>query len=149
MTFARLLKSMGYSMFSSRPRGLQIAQLRRYLEDGGDVHARDAHGWTLLHHAADNCEPDAVRLLASRGADVNAREPSRGYAPLHLAVDVDCNTTSRDGRRAADLPTTQALIECGADETIADCDGKVPRDTAIAYGPAETAMYDAISRLKS
>jgi len=63
---------------------------------------------------------------------------------LHLAVDSDMDSSSRDGRRATELPTVQALIELGADETVRAADGETPRDVAIHYG--QEILYDSLLR---
>lgn len=42
------------------------------LEDGFDVNSRHELGWTALHVAAVNGKDDILKLLISKGADVNA-----------------------------------------------------------------------------
>ena len=150
MTLERLLsRSYGKestSFWRGGPRGLTLEDVGRYLDDGGDVNGRFESGDTLLHNAASNLQIDIVRLLVARGADVNAKG-SHGYTPLHRAVDMDCNTQSRaDYTRTSALPLTQVLIDAGADETLRDDDNETARDIAVAYGEAETGLYDALPR---
>jgi hypothetical protein len=150
MTLERLL-SRSYGKESSTfwgggPRGLTLGDVRRYLDEGGDVDGRLESGDTLLINAASNLEVEIVRLLVDRGADVNARG-SHGYTALHDAVDMECNTQSRaDYGRASELPLTQLLLDAGADETLRDDDNETARDIAVAYGEAEARLYDSLPR---
>jgi ankyrin repeat protein len=154
MTFERLWsrsfgkESYSFWSFNLGSRGLQVDDLQQYLDAGGDPNRRVENDQTLLHVAADSGEPELVKLLISRGAAINAKG-YHGYTPLHLAVDADCDTSAREDRRLRDLPTTRLLIESGADEFIRDEDGKIARDTAVAYGRVPTELYDAIPRKRS
>src|SRR5689334_4828287 len=148
MTFERLMsrsfgkESSSFWSFNLSPRGLQVKDVQQYLDEGGDPNRRTEHQQTLLHIAADNGDLDVIKLLIAHGADINARG-YRNYTPLHLAVDGDCNTSGRDGRVATELPAAKLLIESGADESIRDDDGEIPRDTAVLYGKITAALYDA------
>jgi uncharacterized protein len=51
-------------------RRLEIVRL--LLEEGADVRARQAAGWALLHHAAQQGDRKFVDLLLEHGADVTA-----------------------------------------------------------------------------
>src|SRR6187549_1012401 len=68
---------------------------------------------TLLHAAAHNAQPEAVKELLNRNADVNALNAS-GYTPLH-----DC--ASRGTEEIAVM-----LLEKGADLTIRNKAGLTP-----------------------
>ncbi|MDB6017048.1 MAG: neurogenic locus notch protein 1-like [Pedosphaera sp.] len=137
MTFETVIKN-----FTTR--GLRIEDITRYLDAGNDIHHRDTKmGWTLLHFAAEDCNPDAIRLLITRGADPNIKE-NTGRTPLHFAVDSDLDTSIQAGRRATDMPTTRALIELGADESARTTDNATPRDIAVNYGAA--TLYDSLFR---
>jgi len=137
MTFEQVIKNFGN-------RALRLKDVQRYLDAGGDINRRAPKmNWSLLHYAAEDCNPEIVRLLAARGADLSPTD-CNGWTPLHLAVDSDMDTSSRDGRRATELPTVQALIESGADETVQAPDGTTPRDVAVAYG--QEVLYDSLLR---
>lgn len=137
MTFETVIKK-----FTTR--GLRVEEVRRYLDAGGDIHQKDKNmNWSLLHFAAEDCNSEVIRFLIARGADTQATD-RQGWTPLHLAVDSDMDTSSRDARRATELPTVQTLIELGADETVRATDGSTPQDIARAYG--QEALYDSLSR---
>jgi ankyrin repeat protein len=128
-------------------RGLRLDDVRRYLDAGGDICRRDQEtGWSLLHFAAEDGNPEVIRFLAARGADRDVADRN-GCTPLHLAVDRDMDTSSRGGRRARELPTIQTLIDVGAEENVRSANGATPRDMAVAYG--QEALYDSLLRPKS
>lgn len=49
------------------------------------VNARDEHGDSLLHKAAQFGHTETAALLPERDGDVNARD-ERGLTPLHYAI---------------------------------------------------------------
>ena len=99
--------------------------------------------WSLLHFAAEDCNSEIIRLLVSRGADL-ASADRNGWTPLHVAVDSDLDTSSRNGCLANKMPTVQTLIALGADESLHAGDGATARDIAAAYG--KEALYDSLVR---
>src|SRR4051794_3162182 len=137
MIFEKVIKNFTTS-------GLRVADVQRYLDGGGDINRKDTNlDWTLLHLAAEDRNCDVIRLLAVRGADVNATDRS-GQTALHLAVDSDLDTSGRGGCRVTELPTAQTLIELGADESMRTAEGATPRDFAAGYG--EELLYDSLRR---
>jgi ankyrin repeat protein len=139
MTFEKVIKNFGN-------RALRLKDVQLYLDSGGDVDRRDEKmNWSLLHYAAEDCNPQIIRLLATRGADVNARDKN-GWTPLHWAVESDIDAASQQGRRASELPTVKALIEHGADITAEANDGSMPRDIAVGYGLG--TLYDSVAQCK-
>ena len=70
-------------------------------------------------------DPGLVPLLVAAGADVNAAA-SDGMTALHSAA--------ADGRG----PLVAALLDAGADATLADATGKTPLDWALEYDDPET-----------
>lgn len=89
---ARLLEAVTFSYGNYGP-----ADVRQLLEDGADVNARNAEGYTPLLNAYgisqslfeddDQIEDalESVRLLLAHGADVKARTP-QGHNALDLAL---------------------------------------------------------------
>ena len=137
MTFESLIEHFG-------TRGLRVSDVERYLDAGGDIDRHDERmGYTLLHFAAENCDADLIRYLASRGAALQVCDRN-GWTPLHTATDSDLDKSPRDGRVAADLPTVRALLEIGADESARSTDGQTARDIARNYGQA--SLYDSVLR---
>ena len=139
MTFEKVIKNFGN-------RALRLKDVQLYLDSGGDVDRRDEKmNWSLLHYAAEDCNPEIIRLLATRGANVNARDKD-GWTPLHWAVESDMDAASQQGRRASELPTVKALIEHGADITAEANDGSMPRDIAAGYELG--TLYDSVAQSK-
>lgn len=77
--------------------------LRQMLEAGMDPDIRQRGDKTLLHHAVLERRAEAVRILVSAGADVNAQDSYGHITPLGSAVVAD------------DIAILDYLIENGAD----------------------------------
>jgi len=60
--------------------------LQFYLDNGGDKHAVDVHGSTVLHFAAANgCDPALLGYRLKQGLEIEAGDKS-GEIPLHSAA---------------------------------------------------------------
>jgi len=79
-----------------------VVEIRRLIEDGADVNAKDFYGETPLFKAAEAGHREIVELLLANGADVNAAS-GMGGAALYITI-------VRGHRDIAQL-----LIENGAD----------------------------------
>jgi uncharacterized protein len=65
---------------SEKIRFEQMAPVRAFLQNGGDPHARNGRGATLLEIAANWNDRDAVKALLEKGADPNQCRPSNECA---------------------------------------------------------------------
>lgn len=86
---------------------------------------RTSHGWTPLHCAAWNDSHEAIELLISKGADVNALANDKS-SPLHIAVREDRVTS------------TKTLIRLGA-VSSRDSEAMTPKAYAIERGYTEVS----------
>ena len=61
------------AVLSRPPRPGESALIKRLIDRGASVNARDQDGWTPLHWAADSGRTESVTLLLAKGADANAK----------------------------------------------------------------------------
>ncbi|EGG16843.1 ankyrin repeat-containing protein [Cavenderia fasciculata] len=81
----RMLEKYDYELLRSVGSN-DIKKLREMIDCGVDINMREYDkGTTPLHIAAARGHKQALELLVSRGADVNAQD-NRGIAPLHSLV---------------------------------------------------------------
>jgi ankyrin repeat protein len=96
---------------------------------GADVNAVDTRGRTAVFHAAMLGKGQGnIKTLAAQGANVNVRDNDLA-TPLHLAM-LFRNTSAM-----------AELLECGADTTIKDANGKTCLDLAAERDL--TAIFEA------
>ena len=88
------------------PEALEAVKLA--LELGGDVNTVDKNGNTAMHGAAFKQLPEVVKVLASKGADVNVwnKNNASGWTPLRIAVGVHRGMNFR-----FHIPTADVLKE--------------------------------------
>ncbi len=109
--------------------------IRKLIEDGADVNARDAEGNTPLILASFYASPKCVDLLLEKGADANAANKAgvtaliraaTSYEKTRLLVDAGAKVRVRTAdlgntplilaaRRAGNSRTVELLLEHGAD----------------------------------
>jgi ankyrin repeat protein len=139
-----------------------VARLRELLdEDPLMVHELSADQTTALHFAAFFAQPDTVRLLLERGADVHAVSPTFGnVTPLHSAAaakspeivhalldeGADPNARQTGGFRAlhaaaqnGDVAMARDLLANGADPSATTDDGRTALSIAEQEGHDEVA----------
>ncbi len=106
-----------------------VSDVKRHLQQGIDVNARDDNGRTLLSVATETGRVEIVEYLVSKGADINAKDNS-GQTPLHHAAI------------KGDLAMVKHLVESGADIKAKDIHGAAPLDYAVESGaPTEVIEY--------
>ncbi|MBN2498642.1 MAG: ankyrin repeat domain-containing protein [Deltaproteobacteria bacterium] len=97
------------------------------LELGAELNARDAGGWTPLHHAVLGHSVENARYLIGQGADLNAAG-ALGQTPVYLAA------------LSGHLDMLEALSESGAD-LRARVRGQTLLHPAAISGSAEVVDY--------
>jgi ankyrin repeat protein len=132
--------------------------VRKLLDNGADVNARDAEGNTPLILASLYAGPECVDLLLKKGADVNAANKvgvtalvraATSYEKTRLLVAAGANVRVRTAdlgntplilaaRRAGNSRAVQLLLERGARATEHNDAGVAPVLSAAASGDLET-----------
>ncbi|KAM3298985.1 hypothetical protein ACQJBY_040469 [Aegilops geniculata] len=100
----------------------EMEDLKKHLESGVEINARDSRKRTPLHWAVDRGHLGAVELLVLSNADVNAQD-DEGQTPLHYAVR----------REREDI--AQLLVGQHADLQIKDGDGNTAHDLCSLAWP--------------
>ncbi|OZB89820.1 MAG: hypothetical protein B7X41_00785 [Microbacterium sp. 14-71-5] len=100
--------------------------LRATLEHGADLRSTNRYGGTALIPASERGHLGTVRILLAAGVDPN-HVNNLHWTALHEAIVLG------DGTRMY-VDIVRALIAGGADVTIRDGDGVLPRDLAAARG---------------
>lgn len=97
-----LMHSVAYGRYTST---------RILLEHGANVHARDKYQYTTLHCAVSGRNPAIVRLLISKGVEIDARSLAGGMkgTALHHA----CRDSSSPSAQIV-----QILLDAGADKDL-------------------------------
>src|SRR5262245_46224024 len=134
-----------------------VRVVRKLLDNGADVNARDAEGNTPLILASFYASPECLELLIEKGADVNAANKAGATPLIRAATDyektrllvagganVRVRTTFGNtplilaARRAGDSRTVKLLLQRGAKATERNDAGVGPVLSAAASGDVET-----------
>jgi ankyrin repeat protein len=134
--------------------------VRKLIENGADVNARDADGNTPLILASFYASPKCVELLLEKGADANATNKAgvtaliraaTDYEKTRLLVDAGAKVRVRTGlgntplilaaRRAGNSRTVnKLLLDCGASATERNDAGISPILAGAASGDLQTVQ---------
>ncbi|MBN2270416.1 MAG: ankyrin repeat domain-containing protein [Sedimentisphaerales bacterium] len=108
-----------------------VSEVRRFLDEGVDVNAKNEDGWTPLHLTAQAGRKDVMELLIAKGADVNAPN-SKGQTPLQMVRRADEETF----KELMDL-----LLSNGANLNAKDDSGCTLLDD-VALGRSEPEIFE-------
>jgi uncharacterized protein len=141
--------------------------LQLFIDSKADVTAVDKDGLSPLHLAVASLQNNMVQILIAAGANVSAKAPERGWAPLHylaLYPSSECwfpikgwsdsdplwyytPSIRRDPVGSADKRRVilALLLKAGADASIKLSSGETPLHFAAHQGCTETlkALLDA------
>ena len=143
------------------------AEIQELIDEGADLGALDAQGFTALHRAASEGRSADIQALVLAGADVDARSRGGGLTALQVAVwrrasltavnvllaegaEVDATDVrgwtalhwaARD--RRTDPAVVEALLEAGATVNVQDNIGH----TALQYATRADIRNEAVAAL--
>ncbi|SRR5450830_289160 len=127
-----LLSTPGIDLEAKAKNGdtaLMLAAFHGYLPLVKTLLSRDVEvnrpGWTALHYAAINGNPDIIKVLLDASAYIDAESPEDKMTPVMLAAV--------RGRTAA----VQILMQEGADISLKNADGMTALDLARHFQQAE------------
>jgi RNA polymerase sigma factor (sigma-70 family) len=104
----------------------QVEVLNLFFDKGADPNLANWHGVTYLHKLASAGNNELVRLLISRGADINVVDDEWRSTPLGWAA------------RMGQTDTVRLLLELGADSSASGADWATPAARARKAGHMET-----------
>lgn len=117
-----------------------VASIPYLLDAGAEIdHAMPRGGETALHHAADNDQTDAVRLIIQHGADVNHRTRDNGPSELNFGTFWG-ETPLHVAAVRGDEEMIEVLLAGGADKTIKTTKGETPLDQAERHQRPEEIL---------
>ena len=131
-------------MSVARTGSIEAAKL--LLRHGARIDAREKWGGqTALMWAAAQNQPDMIRYLASKGADVNARSTVRDW-PRRMTAEERPKDLNRGGltglmfaARDGKIEAVRALLAAGAGINLADPDGATALHVALLNGHWDVA----------
>lgn len=102
---------------------------QKLLERGANPNIIDSEGGTVLSEACIGApvNPEIIRMLLEKGADVNKKEPNGATPLIYIAAN---KQTTSDKRTAV----VKMLLAAGADKKLKDKDGATALDWAKSVG---------------
>lgn len=108
--------------------------IKKLLDKGADPNIADSEGAFPLSEAVvrANANPEVVRMLIEKGANVNAQEPNKNTALMFAAGNKKINSQTR-------REIIEILLKNGADKSLKGDQGKTALDWAKMLGNADAA----------
>lgn len=103
----------------------RIDEVERILKTNPDCNVQDENGYTPMHAAAEYGHHELLKMLVSRGGNVNSTDVD-GDTPLHACEDPK---------------TAEFLLELGADIKAKNNEGITPLEKAESEGMPELAAF--------
>ncbi|MFH1882065.1 MAG: ankyrin repeat domain-containing protein [Planctomycetota bacterium] len=139
-------KGADISLHTAARQGLQ-EELKKLIEKGTDVNAKDSSGQTALHYAAREGYKEIIELLLENGADVNIRVKYYNLTTAEIAMNNNHNkVVELLIAKGADISPlhlalymkdeakAKSLIEGGADVNERTPYGNTPMHRAVVAG---------------
>lgn len=138
-----------------------LSEVKKFLENGGDINSTDEEGATLLERAIIEEHKDVAKFLIIKGANVNAGGEYCGAKPLHLAAgrgqreivellllkgaDINARGTLKEtplhwAAQYGHKDVVELLLSKGADPNVTDGIGGIPLHYAKKYDIIETLI---------
>ncbi|XP_039256583.1 BRCA1-associated RING domain protein 1-like isoform X2 [Styela clava] len=117
----------------------KIDDMKKLIEEGADLNAKDNAGWTPLHEACNHGHIDAVRQLLESGVLVN----TPGYEDETALMDAVLNRH---------LAIVELLLQYGADTSLRNSHGQTAFDLAIDRNIKDLVVehkYDSLDNTSS
>ncbi|XP_054715321.1 tonsoku-like protein [Uloborus diversus] len=110
-----------------------LNMVKKLIDTGHPINARDACGWTPLHEACNHGWYDIVEYLIDKGADINDRggELCKGVTPLI------------DAAGCGHLEIIRLLVSKGATVTVKNDDGETALQALLNWKVSEMRNLDA------
>lgn len=108
--------------------GSQLQSAMQFFgERGANMESKNKKNQTPLLAAASKCRAEAVSALVAAGVNLNAKDQKKQTALIHLAKS----------KKRSSIPAMEALLEAGADTSIAPMDDMTPLQITSKDGNAE------------
>lgn len=126
---------LGWTTLLLAVRRGDVLLVQYLVQQGADLHCRDARGITAIHQSAAYQHLEVLHQLIAAGADINL-SCELGRTPLMMSAST-CHHWKRDEQC---LPCTRALIDSGADLAKADRWGFTALHLCAYDGHSKTAQ---------